>query len=268
MTIIVDASVAIKWFVEETLHNEARHLFKYQREIRAPDFILVEVANVAWKKAVRKEISNEQAQSIVDMIPQYIPSLITSLELVQRATELAIELEHPVYDCLYLACAGAENDVVVTADKRLFNKAKGSRFGENIRFLDDPDLSLPLYISLHKIEEIVRLSNVLEQTYNNLRSLLTEGKEFPIYNTAELQPMLDSPAYHRLQSAIENLDETEQADVLTLGWLGRGYDGEDWAAIRDRAEMMIKGKNARFLQYIAGMTIYLKAGLAALRKQR
>lgn len=266
MTIIVDASVAIKWFVEETLHDEARHLFKYQREIQAPDFILVEVANVAWKKAVRKEISNEQARTIVDMIPEYIPLLIPSLKLLRRATELAIELTHPVYDCLYLACVGEENDVVVTADKRFFNKVRDGRIGGQIYFLDDPDLSLPLYIPLHKIDEIVKLSNVLEQTHKHLFSTLTEGKEFAIYNTAELQPVFDSPAYHRLHSVIETLDEMEQADVLALGWLGRGYDGTDWAAIRSRAAITIKSNDTRFLRYVGGMTIYLEDGLASLRK--
>lgn len=267
MTIIVDASVAIKWFVEETLHTEARHLFKYQREIQAPDFILAEVANAAWKKAVRKEISNEQALAIVDMVPQYIPLLVPSSNLLKRAMELAIEITHPIYDCLYLACAMEENDTVVTADKRFFNKTRDNRISGKIRFLDDPDLSLPLYIPLHKIDEIIKLSNVLEQTHKNLRSILTEGKEFRIYNMAELQPAFDSPAYHRLHAVIETLNEMEQADVLALGWLGRHYDGEDWATIRGRAETMIKGNDARFLRYVGGMTIYLENGLAILRDQ-
>ena len=52
--IVVDASVAIKWFVGVPLHPEARHIYKYQLDIQAPDFILIEVPNVAWKKAQRK----------------------------------------------------------------------------------------------------------------------------------------------------------------------------------------------------------------------
>ncbi len=79
--------------------------------------------------------------------------------------------------------------------------------------------------------------------------------------------MFDSPAYHRLHSAIEDLSEIEQTDVLALGWLGRGNDGTDWPAIRDRAETAIKGSDARFLRYVGAMTIYLENGLAVLRKQ-
>ena len=129
MTIIVDASVAMKWFVEETLHDEARHLLKYQRDIEAPDFILIEVANVAWKKAVRKEISSEQAQTIVHVIPQFIPALLPSSKLLERATALAIELLHPVYDCLYLACAELTGTVLVTADMRLCEAAAAGPYG-------------------------------------------------------------------------------------------------------------------------------------------
>ncbi len=135
MTIIVDASVAMKWFVEETLHEEARHLLKYKREIRAPDFILIEVANVAWKKAVRKEISNDQIRAIVHMIPQFIPLLLPSSKLLGRATELAIELTHPICDCLYIACAELTDAVLVTADARLCEAVAAGPYAAHVRHL-------------------------------------------------------------------------------------------------------------------------------------
>ena len=137
MTIIVDASVAMKWFVEETLHDEARHLVKYQREIQAPDFILIEVANVAWKKAARKEISNDQVRAIVHMIPQFIPLLLPSSKLLERATKLAIELAHPIYDCLYIACAEMTGSVLVTADNRLCKAVEGTAFVRLVRHLSE-----------------------------------------------------------------------------------------------------------------------------------
>ncbi len=137
MTIIVDASVAMKWFVEETLHDEARDLVKYQREIQAPDFILIEVANVAWKKAVRKEISNDQVRAIVHMIPQFIPLLLPSSKLLERAMELTIELAHPIYDCLYIACAEMTGSVLVTADNRLCKAVEGTAFVRLVRHLSE-----------------------------------------------------------------------------------------------------------------------------------
>ncbi len=141
---ITDASVAVKWFVEEPLHAQARRIFKFQRDIQAPDIILLEVANAAWKKTMRGEIRKQQMRDIIAVLPDYFPDLIPSAKVLARASELAIELEHPVYDCLYLACATGPDDVLVTADKRFFNKVKNARLSAQIHFLGDPDLALPL----------------------------------------------------------------------------------------------------------------------------
>ena len=263
--IVVDASVAIKWIVDVPLHPEARHIYKYQLDIQAPDFILIEVPNVAWKKAQREEIESEQVFEIIKLAVKAIPRFIHSPDILAQAAKLAIELAHPIYDCLYLACIDERHDALVTADKRFFNKIKDTRFGNRIRFLDDPDLALPLYISLHKIDEIIKLSELIGDTRRNFISALKDENEFVSYKPSELQPLFDSPAYRRLNSEIEKLSAVEQADILALGWLGRGYDGGDWAPIRERAETAIKGSDKRFLPYVGGMAIYLEQGLAVLR---
>ncbi len=263
--IVVDASVAMKWFVEEVLHAEARNIFKYRQDIQAPDFIMIEIANVAWKKAARDEIERDQALHIIRLAADSIPSLIPAIEILERAAELAFAFHHPVYDCLYLACLIDQSDILVTGDKRFFNKIQGTDLAKQIRFLDDPEFTLPLYISLSKIAEIVQLSEILAQTHKNLIAIITEGKPLPIYNTAELRPVFDSPAYRRLHIAIENLGIQEQADILALGWLGRGHDGNEWARIRSHAEMSMARSDNHFLRYVGGMTVYLEKGLAVLR---
>ena len=47
---VVDASVAIKWFVREALHEEALRLVDNPDAMQAPDLLVVEVTNIAWKK--------------------------------------------------------------------------------------------------------------------------------------------------------------------------------------------------------------------------
>ncbi|MCG8510354.1 MAG: DUF3775 domain-containing protein [Rhodospirillales bacterium] len=263
--LVVDASVVIKWFVDEPLHAEARHIYKYQRDILAPEFVLVEVANVVWKKVRLREIEAEQAHGIIDLIFEAVPTLVGLQDILFQATNFAMELDHPVYDCLYLACIGGPQDALVTGDKRFFNKVQGTRFGDLVCYLDDPNLALPLYIPLHKVDQIIKLSGLIEDTHRNLITTLTGGKKFALYNTAELQPLLDSPAYHRLNAAIENLSNDEQADILALGWLGRGYDGHDWTPIREQAENAIKGNNKLHLRYVGSMAIYVEQGLAVLQ---
>ena len=57
----VDASVAIKWYVAEDRSGEARALERFGNLLAAPDFLAVELANIAWKKARLKEIDPQHA---------------------------------------------------------------------------------------------------------------------------------------------------------------------------------------------------------------
>jgi predicted nucleic acid-binding protein len=263
--LIVDASVVVKWFVEEPLRSEARHILEYRKDIISPDFVQIEVANVVWKKLRRGEIGPYHAREIVALLSEAVPEFVSTSRILKSANEFAIELDHPIYDCLYLACLAEPHDLLVTGDKRLFNKTRSSRFEDQVRYLDDADLALPLFIPLYKIEQIIRLSEQFEVTHRNLIDRLTEGQTLPIYNTSELGPVLNSPAYRRLNDAIEMLPEAEQADLLALGWLGRGYEQQGWLNIRARAESSIHSNDVHFLEYVASMTIYIAEGLAALR---
>ena len=135
MNLVVDASVAIKWFVRESLYDDADRLLLGDHELSAPDFLVIELANIAWKKAVRKEIGPQQAELIPEACVRNIRSLYPSPDLVGRATSIAIHLNHPVYDCLYLACAEEVDGIVVTADKRFRHAVRNTPFAPMVRDL-------------------------------------------------------------------------------------------------------------------------------------
>ena len=137
MSLIVDASVAIKWFVKENLHDEALVLLQHSDRLQAPEFIVLELTNVVWKKRLRREITKGQAQTIVSAIPNYVSILYPIVLDHERALELAVFLEHPAYDCLYLACAERVGGTVVTADRTLFSKVKESSFADLAAYLPD-----------------------------------------------------------------------------------------------------------------------------------
>lgn len=263
--LVVDASVVVKWFVDEPLRPQARHILEYQQEILSPDFMLVELANVVWKKLRKNEITPDHARAIVTASSEAITELVPATHVLTKATELAIELDHPVYDCLYLACLSKPHDLLVTDDRRFFNKTRNTPFEDQVRYLDDPDLALPLYVSLHTTSQIIALSERMEETHRNLVAKLTEGQSLPIYNTTELRPWLDSPTYRRLKDALEELPEAEQIDILALGWLGRGHEEDHWPAIRAHAEISLRSNDSRFLSYVTSMAIYVADGLKALR---
>jgi predicted nucleic acid-binding protein len=118
MTLVVDASIAAKWFVEEDGREQAlRVLDLSDRE--APDLIVAEVANVIWKKTLRGQVTDTQARAICAALPRYFETLHASEALVEGAIGIGLALRHPIYDCLYLACAMRLGTRLVTADRRL-----------------------------------------------------------------------------------------------------------------------------------------------------
>ncbi len=114
----MDASVAVKWFVVEARRAEARLVLEDGFECHAPDFILTECANVFWKKSRRGEIGDPSIL-LKELLRSGIPELHPSEDLLLEATRTADEIAHPVYDCLYIACAQATESALVTDDRRL-----------------------------------------------------------------------------------------------------------------------------------------------------
>ncbi len=124
---IVDASVAMKWLVAEEDTDIANRLIG-RDYLAAPELIACEIANGIWKKWVRKQLT---------AVPQRLPFVLQLFDEVFpvtpyafRAAELAVELDHPAYDCFYLALAEARGDVVVTADARFIAKLAVTPFAQ------------------------------------------------------------------------------------------------------------------------------------------
>lgn len=140
MNITLDASVAIKLYVLEDMHDTAHRLVAEAGALFAPDFLLVEVCNIAWKKVRRQEIGAVQAREILTLLRRRLNFFATT-ELVEPALQIALTLGHPVYDCLYIACAEMTDSVVVTADQRLCAAVQGTDFEPLTRYLGDPNFS-------------------------------------------------------------------------------------------------------------------------------
>ena len=123
---IIDASVAVKWFTPEPLHGAARALLDAPDQRIAPDWLLVEVANVLWKQEERGEIDAELAGHVLDLLPRLV-ALVPAGPIVARALALARRLHHPVHDCLYVALAEETGGVLVTADAGLARQSARHR---------------------------------------------------------------------------------------------------------------------------------------------
>lgn len=138
MRIVVDANVVIKWFVSEAGRTEALSLLQGDDDLSAPDLVVPEVTNIAWKKALRSEIGVAQARLVVAGLASLDITLVPSLELRERALEIGLALRHPTYDCLYVAAAERLDGILVTADRRLHAVTRTPAFREIVRPLSEP----------------------------------------------------------------------------------------------------------------------------------
>ena len=129
---VVDASVAIKWFVPEALQANAWTLAAAPQDLVAPDLLLVEVVNIAWKKCVRGEIDRAAAREIARRVGAGLRRVVPSDALIRPALEIAIVLNHPIYDCLYLALAERAGYPLVSADERLARAVSGTRWRRHL----------------------------------------------------------------------------------------------------------------------------------------
>jgi len=115
MTVIVDASVALKWVIEEEDSAAARTLL-FGEPLAAPDFLIIECANVLWVKVRRGIMAGQDARAGLDAILATPVQLLPSARHAVAAQAIALALDQTVYDSLYLAVALAEHAIMITAD--------------------------------------------------------------------------------------------------------------------------------------------------------
>ncbi len=130
-TLVVDASVAIKWVVQEPCTDAALAIRRCR--LLAPDLLVAECANILWKKVRRGNLAVADALLAARLLERAGIELVPMRRMLERATSLSIALIHPAYDCFYLALAEATGCDVVTADDRL--AAKVQAHGSGVRVL-------------------------------------------------------------------------------------------------------------------------------------
>ena len=119
---VVDASVAVKWFIPEVHSDVAELLLDENFDLAVPRLFFSEFGNILWKKFTRDELSHEDVVDAARGLRSAMLIPVPDEWLLDAAIALACELKHPVYDCLYLALTDSLETAVVTADQKFANK--------------------------------------------------------------------------------------------------------------------------------------------------
>lgn len=134
--VVLDASVALKIFLPVPGNAQARaaaRLFAFV----APPLVLVETANAFRKYVRRGDTTAEDGEASIRNLAGLITVNPDSL-VFGNALSLAATLDHPVYDCVYLALAQRDRLPILSADKRLLALARDRLGIEAIDLADIP----------------------------------------------------------------------------------------------------------------------------------
>ena len=136
MRLVVDASVAVKWLVEEEHSDAADRLLDGNHELFAPRLMASEVGNALWRKVRMGELERSRAGALAAAISEMAVRWTEDEEVGPDAVRLSLALNRPVYDCVYLALAHRLGVTLVTADIRFVNALAETEHGAAVVALD------------------------------------------------------------------------------------------------------------------------------------
>ena len=136
MRLVVDASVAVKWLVEEEHSDAANRLLGGTHELFAPRLMASEVGNALWRKVRMGELERSRAGALAAAISEMAVRWTEDEEVGPDAVRLSLALNRPVYDCVYLALAHRLGATLVTADVRFVNALAETEHGATVVTLD------------------------------------------------------------------------------------------------------------------------------------
>ena len=127
-SVVVDASLALKWVLSEADSNTAITLLQSWNtdniEIIAPALFTYEATNILYRQVVTNKLSYEEVSKLLTKLLSIgiLLNFVQHREISIRAMELAHRFGlHAAYDAHYLALAEHEKCEYWTADSRLCN---------------------------------------------------------------------------------------------------------------------------------------------------
>lgn len=133
--VVVDASVAAKWFLPEPDAPAALRLLDGRHRLAAPDLIRSEMGNIVWKLHARGTLDTNEASDMIDHFLSMPLEIHDSTYLLAPALQIAIATRRTVYDSLCLALAVELRGTVITADEHWVNALENSPFTRFVRLL-------------------------------------------------------------------------------------------------------------------------------------
>lgn len=133
---VVDASVAVKWFLPEDHTQAARRLLKEGLELFSPDLLRAEFGNVMWKRWRREDLSAEAVEAALRALERMPLQVRSSGSLMATAWDVAKLHDRSFYDGLYVSLAEQLGCPLVTADRKLHNALREGAYSDSVLWVE------------------------------------------------------------------------------------------------------------------------------------
>ena len=137
MMVVVDASVAVKWYVEEIHDSEAELFLVRDFQLHAPELAIPEFGSIIWKKCRSGSLVNRGALRIIHAFCNEDIVFHGQRSLLPGAVNGANATNQTVYDWTYLTLAVSLSCILVTADYRFYQALKETRFKQHLAWIED-----------------------------------------------------------------------------------------------------------------------------------
>ena len=137
MRYVIDASVAVKWYIPEIYEQEATRLLNKGHLLHVPELILPEIASIIWKKLRRGEIGEVDAEMIVAAVARKRWTIHPHKRSLIPAITGARATGQTVYDWTYLALAISLSCEFVTADAKFYKAFENTALKVNLKWIGD-----------------------------------------------------------------------------------------------------------------------------------
>jgi len=134
---VVDASVAVKWFVPEVHSGHALRLLRKKFHLHAPELIQAEFGNILVKKCRAGELDGTTAGEILDNFKKSPLVVQPHGAFMKLAWGIALKYRQTFYDSLYLALAMTEKARMVTADRKFFDALAGTSTQRHLLWIEE-----------------------------------------------------------------------------------------------------------------------------------
>lgn len=127
--LVLDASVAAKWFIREDYRDRALKLrdahAKGDLYITAPDLVVYEIINALRFNPELSEMDIKRA--VTSLFQLYMELHQPTIELIEITIANAFKYSISIYDATYLSLAELQNCPAITADEEFYEKTSSNK---------------------------------------------------------------------------------------------------------------------------------------------